>query len=141
MCIGGPFILGLLQAAPERVGRVVVLQSIGLDDNREAFEEMFDGWAAEHAPNHPEAGPAEWAAYRKALYGGDDALLSVPESVLPTLTAPMLVLQGNDLHHPRSASRLLAASVPGATLIENWKSPADLPAARAAIAEFLGAGS
>jgi pimeloyl-ACP methyl ester carboxylesterase len=137
MCIGGPFLLGLLQAAPERVERVVALQPIGLDDNREAFEELFDEWAAEQAPHHPEAGPAEWAAYRKGLYGGDDVLFSVPESVLPTITAPVLVLQGNDLHHPRSASRLLAASVPGATLVEHWKAAEDLPAARAAIAEFL----
>jgi pimeloyl-ACP methyl ester carboxylesterase len=137
MCIGGPFMLGLLQAAPERVERVVALQPIGRDDNQEAFEELFDEWAAEQGPQHPEAGPSEWAAYRKALYEGDDVLFSVPESFLPTITAPLLVLQGNDLYHPRSASRLLAASVPGATLVERWKGAADLPAARAAIAEFL----
>ena len=46
-------------------------------------------------------------------------------------------LQGADLHHPTSASRLLAASVPGARLVERWKDPADLPATRATIAEFL----
>jgi hypothetical protein len=122
---------------PERVERVVVLQPIGLDDNREAFDEMFDGWATDKAADHPEAGPEEWAAYRKTLYGGDDVLLSVPESALGGITAPMLVLQGNDLHHPRSTSRLLAQSVPGAMLVENWKTSDDLPAARTTIAEFL----
>jgi pimeloyl-ACP methyl ester carboxylesterase len=137
MCIGGPFLLGLLRAVPERVERVVALQPIGLDDNAEAFDGIFDDWAAEQAPQHPEAGPAEWAAYRKALYGGDDVLFSVPESFLPTVTAPVLVLQGNDLYHPRSASRLVASAIPGARLVERWKASADLPAAAEAIAEFL----
>lgn len=137
MCIGGPFLLGLLHAAPERVDRVVALQPIGRDDNQEAFEELFDEWAAELAAAHPEAGPAQWAAYRKALYEGDDQLFSVPESVLPTITAPLLVMQGNDLYHPPSASRLLAAGVPGARLVERWKGEADLPATRQTIAEFL----
>jgi pimeloyl-ACP methyl ester carboxylesterase len=137
MCIGGPFILGLLQAAPERVDRVVALQTIGQDGNREAFEDLFDGWAAELAPQHPEAGPAEWAGYRKGMYEVDHVLFSVPESFLPTITSPMLVLQGSDPHHPRSASRLLASSVPGATLIERWKGAVELPAARQAITAFL----
>ena len=63
-------------------------------------------------------------------------LFSVPESFLPTIGSPVLVRQGNDLYHPRSASRLLASSVPGAALVEHWKGSDDLPARRA-IAEFL----
>src|SRR5260370_548240 len=33
MCIGGPYIMGLIQAAPQRVASAVVFQTIGLDDN------------------------------------------------------------------------------------------------------------
>jgi pimeloyl-ACP methyl ester carboxylesterase len=135
MCIGGPFVLGLLQAVPARVTRAVVLQSIGLDGNRTTFLELFDTWAAEIADDHPEAGPAEWAAYRAGMYEGDDVLFSVPTAVLPTITAPLLVLQGDDVHHPRSASRLIAETVPGATFVERWKDDPSLPAV---IAEFLG---
>ncbi|OLT10163.1 alpha/beta hydrolase [Pseudonocardia sp. CNS-139] len=137
MCIGGPFILGLLKAVPERVDKTVVLQTIGRDANREAFEQLFDGWATGLAEEHPEAGPAEWAAYRKAMYEGDETLFSVPDSFLATVTRPMLVLQGDDQHHPRSASQLLASSVPGARLVEQWKDEADLPGTRRVIAEFL----
>lgn len=137
MCIGGAFVLGMLQAAPERVERAVALQPIGLDGNRDAFLEIFAGWADELGPDHPEAGPAEWAAYRDNLYNGDDVLFTMPESVLPTITAPLLVLQGDDRYHPRSTSRLIADRVPGALLVERWKDPADLPGARSAIAEFL----
>ncbi len=54
MCIGGPYALGLIQAAPERVASAVLFQTIGLSDNRQAFYEMFDGWTAEQHPAHPE---------------------------------------------------------------------------------------
>jgi pimeloyl-ACP methyl ester carboxylesterase len=67
MCIGGPFVLGLLRAAPSRVTRAVVLH-------------------------------------------------------------------GDDVYHPRSASRLIAESVPGARVVERWK---DDPALPATIAGFL----
>jgi pimeloyl-ACP methyl ester carboxylesterase len=139
MCIGGPFILGLLHADADRVARAVALQPIGLDDNRDAFHDMFDSWAEEIGPAHPEAGPEQWAAYRAAMYDGPNVLFSVPESVLPTIDTPMLVLRGDDQFHPSSASELLASSVPGAKLIDRWKEPEDMPAARTAIAEFLAA--
>ncbi|GAA5145337.1 hypothetical protein GCM10023321_03060 [Pseudonocardia eucalypti] len=137
MCIGGPFLLGLLRAAPERFARVVALQPIGLDGNREAFHEMFDGWRDELAPNHPEATEEAWAAYRSAMYDTEDVLFSVPVSFLSTIGQPLLVLRGNDQYHPASASELLAASVPGARLVRRWKEPEHLPSATAAIAAFL----
>lgn len=137
MCIGGPFILGLLHAAPQRVARAVVLQPIGLDGNREQFRALFDSWAAELTPAHPEVDVERWTAYFDAMYGAGQVLFSVPESVLPTITTPLLVLAGDDVFHPRSVSLLLADRVPCATLVERWKDPADLPAARATIADFL----
>jgi pimeloyl-ACP methyl ester carboxylesterase len=137
MCIGGPFILGLLAAAPERISRAVVLQSIGLDGNRAAFHEMFDNWAGEVSADHPEAGPEQWSAYRAGMYDVPHTLFSVPESVLVEIGVPMLVLRGDDLYHPRSASELLAGQVPGARLVEDWKDEAHRAAAREAVAAFL----
>jgi pimeloyl-ACP methyl ester carboxylesterase len=140
MCIGGPFILGLLKAAPERFDRVVMLQPIGLDGdrrNREAFHEMFDAWARELAPRHPDTSARAWATYRAAMYGGDNALFSVPDSALPTIETPMLVLRGDDRYHPSGASELVAGSVPGARLVPRWREPEHLSSARTTIAEFL----
>ena len=37
MCIGGPYIMGLIEAVPARVASAVIFQSIGLADNRDAF--------------------------------------------------------------------------------------------------------
>ncbi len=137
MCIGGPYALGLAAAAPERVTGVVALQTIGLDGNRHAFEESFDAWAAELAPQHPEADAATWASYRSGMYADDHTLFSVPDAELGSITTPLLVLPGDDLHHPRRASDLLASAVPGARVVERWKDPVDVPAARSAVAEFL----
>ena len=44
-CIGGPYLFGIIQAAPDRVAAAVVQQSIGYDGNREIFYAMFQGWA------------------------------------------------------------------------------------------------
>ncbi|MGQ0575589.1 MAG: alpha/beta fold hydrolase [Pseudonocardia sp.] len=139
MCIGGPYILSLLRAAQERFAAAVFLQPIGLDGNRDAFGEMFDGWAIEIRGAHPEAGDADWAAFRANMYGGDDVLFSASTAQIATLDNPMLVLLGDDLFHPQVASRTLAATAPHATLVERWKDPADRPAARAAVEEFLAA--
>lgn len=138
-CIGGAFILELISEAPERIAAAVALQPIGLTDNRDAFRTMFDTWRADIAGDHPEATDADWEACWSNLYGSDNTLWSVPDSFLATVETPLLVLQGDDEYHPKEASRKLAASAPNAILVERWKDPADQPAARAAVDEFLAA--
>jgi len=137
MCIGGAFIMRLLEEAPERVTAAVALQPIGLDNNRNAFLGMFDAWRRELASEHPEAHDADWEAFGSALFGGDRMMWSVDDEFLPTVTHPLLVLQGNDEFHPLSVSQRLATQVPSAALVERWKDPADVPAADRAIKEFL----
>jgi len=139
MCIGGAFIMRLLEEAPERVTAAVALQPIGLDNNRDAFLGMFDAWRRDIADEHPEAGDDDWDAFGSALFGADRLAWSVADEFLPTVTHPLLVLQGNDEFHPRSVSQHLATQVPSASLVERWKDPADAPAADAAIKEFLAA--
>jgi pimeloyl-ACP methyl ester carboxylesterase len=139
MCIGGAYILSLLRTAPQRVAAAVFLQPIGLHDNREAFHEIFDGWRAEQAPSHPETTDADWARFRANMYGGDHVLWSVPTSDVASMTTPMLVLMGDDLYHPQTASRTLVDTAPNASLVPRWKQPQDQPAARRAVAEFLAA--
>jgi pimeloyl-ACP methyl ester carboxylesterase len=136
MCIGGSFIMELLAEVPERITAAVAFQPIGLVDNRDAFRAMFDQWRDDIGAEHPEATDADWEGCWSNLFGGDHLLCSVPDTFLPSVETPVLVLQGNDLYHPREASRQLAAA-PNATLIEAWKDPADQPAARAAVDRFL----
>jgi pimeloyl-ACP methyl ester carboxylesterase len=139
MCIGGSYIMNLIKAAPDRIVSGVLFQPIGLDDNRPAFNEMFDGWATEIGPDHPEASPADWSAFRERMYGGDDFLFTAGDEAAAACPIPLLVLLGNDLYHPASCSRRLAKLAPDAKLIEQWKEPEHNASARAAVDEFLDA--
>jgi pimeloyl-ACP methyl ester carboxylesterase len=139
MCIGGSYIMNLVKTAPDRIASAVVFQTIGLDDNRQAFYDMFDAWAAEIGPNHPEASPADWSAFRERMYGGDDFLFTAGDKEVSACEVPLLVLRGNDVYHPVSASLRLAELAPRATLVEQWREPEHNESARTAVAEFLGA--
>ena len=139
MCIGGSFIAALATAAPERVAAAVVAQTIGQENNLETFRAAFDEWVADIRPAHPEADDDHWLRYWNSLYVNENRLFSVSEAELAAIRMPLVVLHGDDVYHPASASRALAEAVPGSTHIEHWKEPERLPAARAAVAEFLRA--
>ena len=123
-CIGGPYCFGLIQAAPERVSAAIIQQTIGIDGNREAFYEMFDGWAAEIKADHPEASEEAWQSFRSNMYDRE-FLLNVDRDFIQQCQVPLLVLLGNDLYHPESTSRELADLAPNARLVEDWKSSPD----------------
>jgi pimeloyl-ACP methyl ester carboxylesterase len=137
MCIGGPYCLSLIRTAPERVASAVLFQTIGLVDNRKAFYGMFDAWADELRAAGKQASGAAWAAFREAMYGGDDLFFCVDEDFVSNCSTPLLVLMGNDEYHPQEASRRLAALAPDATFVEHWKEPKHVPAARKIVADFL----
>jgi pimeloyl-ACP methyl ester carboxylesterase len=137
MCIGGAFIVELTTTVPERISAAVAMQPIGRDGNDSEFRAMFDEWRGAHAADHPEATDADWEGCWTNLFGGDARLFSAPDAELSSIATPLLVLQGNDVYHPRSASVELAGAAPAATLIERWKDPAELPAAVAAIHAFF----
>jgi pimeloyl-ACP methyl ester carboxylesterase len=137
MCIGGAFIMELLTEVPERVTAAVALQPIGLDGNRDAFRAMFDEWRTAIEADHPEATDTDWEGCWANLFGGDATLWSVADDAVPAIDTPILVLRGDDQFHPRLASERLAELAPEATLIEHWKDPSEIPAARAAVDDFL----
>lgn len=136
MCIGGSYDMGLIQAAPQRVASAILFQPIGLLDNRKAFFDMFDGWAKELRPAHPEANDAAWETFKQTMYGGD-FLFNVSREFVASCTTPLLVLLGNDMYHPEATSRDIVALAKNATLIERWKEPEHQATAKAAVERFL----
>jgi len=136
MCIGGSYGFGLIEAAPERVAAAVLLQPIGLDQNREAFFEIYDAWANDLRAHRHDVTDEALASLRQAMFGGDFLFNTSPKDVERCPT-PLLVLMGKDLHHPESISRAVASLAPKATLIERWKEPEHRDAAKAAVLEFL----
>ena len=138
MCIGGPYIAGLLRAAPERFASAVMLQPVGIDGNRHALEDMFDAWAADIADAHPHMSEQDWQSFRTNMWGGD-FLLTASAAQMAQVDTPLLVLMGDDLYHPESTSRALVEAAPAATLVEDWKEGAALTSANVTIRAFLDA--
>jgi len=136
MCIGGSYSMGLIQAAPQRVVSAVLFQPIGQDNNRQAFFDMFDGWAKEQRAAHPEANEATWETFKQNMYGGD-FLFNVSRDFVKRCTTPLLVLLGNDMYHPQATSRDVVSLAQNATLIERWREPEQQAAAQAAVERFL----
>ena len=135
MCIGCAYGLSLAEAAPERVAAAVLMQPIGLQDNRDAFHAMFDAWADE-LPDGEQAGDEVLGAFRRNMFGGD-FVFSVPRAALVGMATPLLVLQGGDLYHPASISQKVAALAGNAELLEQWKEPEHQAAAKAQVRSFL----
>ncbi len=141
MCIGGPYIMGLIEQAPERVASATMFQTIGRDNNRNEFYEMFDDWADALKPKRPELSDADWESFRSNMYDGDKFLFNVDEEFVSACTTPMLVLMGRDVYHPEVSSRELARLAPNATLVEDWMSGAPRQAAMDQVAAFLAANT
>ena len=130
----------LVQAAPARVASVVLQQTIGASENRQAFYDMFDSWAQEIAGDHPEATEETWRAFRSRMYDGD-FVLSVDRDFVRSCETPMLVLMGDDLYHPQVTSREIAKLAPNAELLEHWKDEDLVSETVARIRSFLEANT
>ena len=137
MCIGGPYALGLIQAAPQRVVSATLFQTIGRDNNAEAFYAMFDDWAAALQPQMPEVPAEAWSTFRENMYGGDTILFNVDREFVADTKTPLLVLMGNDLYHPESSSRMIAATAPNVVFLESWKEGQAKTEAMDTFAQFL----
>jgi pimeloyl-ACP methyl ester carboxylesterase len=139
MCIGGPYIAGLLAAAPERFASAVMLQPVGIEpdgSNRAAFVEMFDTWVATQSERHGDVAPATWASFRSNMWDGEFVLTATRDDVA-AFDVPILVAMGNDLYHPQSTSREIATLAPRAMLVEQWKEGDALERFRPVVADFL----
>jgi pimeloyl-ACP methyl ester carboxylesterase len=135
-CIGGPFILKLLELAPERIVAAVLEQPAGVtDDNRVLFSD-WGKWGRQVASGRDDLDSGEAAAFAARMWAGD-FVLSVTRDQVRSFTTPMLVLPGVDDHHPAELGREIAAFAPGAQLIEPWKDPGHLPAATESVGRFL----
>jgi pimeloyl-ACP methyl ester carboxylesterase len=141
MCIGGPYCFGLIQSAAERVASAVLFQSIGRDQNRDAFYAMFDGWAEEQISSRQDVEITDVASFRENMYGNDRVLFNVDEAFVGSSNTPLCVLMGSDLYHPESTSRMIAEVAPNATFVEHWKDGAAREDAKASVLTFLQSNS
>ena len=135
-CIGGSFIMSLLNAQPERVASAVLAQPIGrVGAMPAARSARFDAWA-KSLESHPEATEQVLDSFYKNLYA-PGFVYSVDRAAASKCTTPCLVLAGNDEAHPYPISEELAKLLPNAEFIPEWKTGAALQSAKVRIKEFL----
>lgn len=138
-CIGSSYCLGICEAAPGRITAAVLQNPIGLSaDNREEFRKMFDEWALEVAPEHPEADAATFATFRERLFGSD-FVFCVSTDYARSCPVPLLVLPGDDQFHPEATALEIAELAPQAEVLPVWRTPDVIDGTVRKVREFLTA--
>jgi pimeloyl-ACP methyl ester carboxylesterase len=120
-CIGGSYILKLIQQAPERVVAAVLEQPIGIvDGNEHLFDEMWRTWGEQLLKDRPDLERETLEAFGPRMWDGD-FVVSVTREFVGSCATPMLVLPGVDDHHPTATGREIAALAPQGELLEPWR--------------------
>ena len=137
-CIGGSYILKLVEQAADRLIGAVLEQPIGLiDANRELFGQMQRVWAEETDAAREDLDRAALDQFLAAMWA-DDFVVSVPAEVVSSCPVPLLVLPGIDDYHPTETGRQIGAMAPHAEIIEPWKdTPEHIEAATASVRRWL----
>lgn len=125
-CIGSSFALKLAELAPDRVASAVLQQPIGWTRaNAPLRGESFEAWAGGARERLPDVSEATLQALEHNLYGGADFVFSVTREFVRATAMPLLILAGDDVHHPVEIARELAALAPHARYVEHWKGEAN----------------
>jgi pimeloyl-ACP methyl ester carboxylesterase len=137
-CIGGSFILKLIEVAPERVVAAVLEQPIGIvEHNAHLFDTMWRTWGAQLTEARPDIDAATVEAFGTRMWTGD-FVVSVSRDFVRSAPTPMLVLPGVDDHHPTATGREIASLAPRGEVLEPWKdTPEHLDRAADAVGQFL----
>ena len=135
-CIGGPFIMSLLKAQPQRIACAVIAQPIGrVETALPARSARFNGWV-QTLKDHPEVTEQVLDAFYQNLYGPGFAY-SVDRAFVSSCQTPCLVLAGNDAAHPFAIAEEMARLLPNGEFIPEWKEGAALAKAKARMKQFL----
>jgi pimeloyl-ACP methyl ester carboxylesterase len=135
-CIGASYVLALCKEARDRVAAVVLQNPIGIArNNRHRFRDMFGGWAKELVARDG-VDPTVIGKFGSNMFDGE-FVFSVSRDDVRACDAPMLVLPGSDVFHPRVIAEEIAALAPSATILADWKGPAFPASTIARVERFL----
>ncbi len=133
-CIGGPFILALLKAQPERIASAIIAQPIGrVGEMPTEYSPNFTNWIS---TTSPQADERTLDAFYNNLYAPGFGY-SVDRDFVRGCQTPCLVLAGNDNAHPFAIAEEIAQLLPHSEFIPEWKDGEPLGAAKARMKAFL----
>lgn len=137
-CIGCTFILKLVELAPERVVAGVLMQPIGPDPNEPGYfgPRMWRPWGESLIEKGADLTMETVDAFGHNLFD-TDFVFSVSREFVKTVQTPMLLLDGDDVAHPKVISEEVAALLPNVERIERWREEDAVDEATAKMREFL----
>jgi pimeloyl-ACP methyl ester carboxylesterase len=136
-CIGGSFILKLIEQAGHRVLAAVLEKPIGITtENRARFEESRQEWARNLDQSRDDISLTEAEQYGAKMWTGD-FVLSVSKETIATFDTPMLVLPGTDIYHPAATGQEIARLAQRGQVFEPWSDGEHLAEATRIVRDFL----
>jgi pimeloyl-ACP methyl ester carboxylesterase len=137
-CIGCTYILKLCQVAPERVTAGVLMQPIGVDPSDPSYfgPKMWTPWGENLIAKGANLTTEQVDAYGHNLFD-PGFVFSVDQEFVKTIKTPLLLLDGDDLAHPKVTSVELAGLLPGLERVERWKEPEVVAEATEKMRSFL----
>jgi pimeloyl-ACP methyl ester carboxylesterase len=138
-CIGGSFILKMIQLEPDRIRSAVLEQPIGLNaENQVLFEQQWRSWGKDLMEHRPDIDEALLEAFGSRMWGGGDFVLSVSREFVQSCQTPLLVLPGDDAFHLLSTAREIATLAPRGEILDSWsETPEDLASTVESVQQFL----
>ncbi|SRR5712691_1339412 len=131
-CIGGPFVLKLMERAPGRVVAGVLCQPVGhrAEDPDVMYRSGRDVWGPQLMTHWPDITAAQVEAYLRALYRTNpDFVYSVSREFVRGCQTPMLVMPDDVPAHPYQVCEDILALAPNAEVtIYPWKDTPELKA-------------
>jgi pimeloyl-ACP methyl ester carboxylesterase len=129
-CIGGPFVLKLMEQAPDRVIAGVLCQPVGhRPENPDVmYNSGRDNWAPEFLARRPDVTMEVVEAYLHNLYRNPgDFVYSVSRDFVRSCQTPMLVMPDDVPAHPYAVAMEVAELAPNAEVtIYPWKETPEL---------------
>ena len=129
-CIGGPFVLKLMERAPDRVIAGVLCQPVGHNpqDPDVMYRSGHDVWAPKLIARRPDITMAQIDAYLHDLYRVQpNFVYSVSRDFVRGCQTPMLVMPDDVPAHPYEVSMEVAELAPKSEVtIYPWKDTPDL---------------
>ena len=143
-CIGGPFVLKLMQKAPDRVVAGVLCQPVGHrpENPNVMYDSGRDNWAPALLEQRPEITAQTVEDYLHNLYRAPaDFVYSVSRDFVRQCQTPMLIMPDDVPAHPYAVAMEVASLAPKAEVsMYPWKEPKDLiPQAVELVRSFLKA--
>ena len=137
-CIGCSFILKLCEVAPERVTAGILMQPIGVDPSDPTYfgPRMWAPWGEALIAKGADLTTEQVDAYGHNLFDSG-GVFSVSYDFVKTVKTPLLLMDGNDLAHPKVTSEEIAALLPNIERVERWRDEDVVASATEAMRAFL----